>query len=71
MHSKSSVFIFQALASEKLKTRELHDQTEQQLCCKLVPEAAFAVQVSITGVTAESGILVADAAPRELFVVTV
>lgn len=37
----------------------------------LVPEAALAVQVSVTGVTAKSGILVADAAPWELFVVTI
>lgn len=36
-----------------------------------VPEAALAVQVSVTGVAAESRVLVADAAPRELFVVAV
>lgn len=35
------------------------------------PEAAVAVEVSITGVTAKGGVLVADAAPWKLFIITV
>lgn len=35
------------------------------------PKAAAAVQVSITGVAAEGGVTVTDAAPRKFFVVAV
>lgn len=42
-----------------------------QLMHFILPEAAVAVQISITGVTSKAGILVTDAAPRKLFFVTV
>lgn len=50
---------------------------EPELCTDLermytiVPEAAVAVKVSITGVTAKNGVVVTDAAPGKLFVIAV
>lgn len=66
--------------------RHVYWASEQRLPCKVLlwvenqncsdyddvlPEAAVAVQVSITGVTAQGGVLVTDAAPWKFILITV